>query len=36
MWLSIVALVESELEVEVHEDTIPFDVPHGLDLLTSL
>ena len=35
-WLYVVALVESELEVEIPECTFPFDVTHGLDVLTSL
>jgi hypothetical protein len=33
---TIVALVESDLEEEIPECNIPFDVPHGLDVPTSL
>jgi hypothetical protein len=36
MWLSIVVLTESMSEVAIPEYTILFDVPHGLDVLTSL
>jgi hypothetical protein len=35
-WLSIVVLVESESKVVAIECTIPFDVPHGLGVPTSL